>query len=408
MASVQKAKMQRRKELLKTSLENIEWAFQLLAIYTIPILFVSSIILGMQVGGYIDKAGGIGGFVCWLAGAALMTAIELSMLGSFGLAGGEFKNGNKVRGFFLFLMGIAFIIITIVTLSFAKSNASGEADNILSIIRLSASVLYAVLAHGVQIKIEDEDDPDHVSEWVETRLSAFTESMEDRLSTFQTHLSTELQQALSTTLSMQVENAFQSVVTERQIESLIESRMQSFNESFHETLTGFKRTVSVTMEQATQTSQVSKPQEPKTIEANVPRQVRSQRTTPPQIAAPKKAPEKQTRRGEFDKKSFVYACLHENRKQSISSIQKKALEEHNEKLSTGSVSNYRSDFLKEYPEPSTERENGLSVDEIESLIERPDESNTFQSPPTFAERDTDEMKQVARITGELEPIVIGL
>lgn len=149
--------MKKRKAFLQNTLQNIEWAFQLLAIYTIPILFISSVILGMQVSGYIDKAGQLGGPICWAAGAALMTAIELSMLGSFGLSAAEMKNGQRWRGILLFLMGIAFIVITIVTLSFSKDGVEGDAANTLAIVRLSAAVLYAVLAHGVTTATDTED-----------------------------------------------------------------------------------------------------------------------------------------------------------------------------------------------------------------------------------------------------------
>lgn len=153
----QQETLKQRKAFLQNTLHNIEWAFQLLAIYTIPILFISSVILGMQVSGYIDKAGTVGGPICWLAGAALMTAIELSMLGSFGLAATEMKNGQKWRGALLFIMGIAFIVITIVTLSMAKNGAEGDAANTISTVRLSAAVLYAVLAHGVTTSTDGED-----------------------------------------------------------------------------------------------------------------------------------------------------------------------------------------------------------------------------------------------------------
>jgi hypothetical protein len=423
--------MKRRKAFLQNTLQNIEWAFQLLAIYTIPILFASSVILGMQVGGYIDKAGTVGGPLCWAAGAALMTAIELSMLGSFGLAAAEMKNGQKWRGALLFIMGLAFIVITIVTLSFSKDGVDSGATNTLSIVRLSAAVLYAVLAHGVTTSTDTEDlvvTPDLYEELtnkiqvIEQSVKGFTEYQEKQnllvtealqrialaeensqkriaefapsLKGFSETVNSQILE-ISETLQRIDEERFSPIVENLQLHAEALSALPLLSERVEQIESAATYQLRVVTEEVTQvkvTLEQHTLEFPKLAQRIVSEGYSLNPPTAEKLARVKgaakpsvntlvkgkvKGKSEETPKGDFDKKQFVFDCLTEDAKMSISEMQRKA-QAINQTIATGYISMKRKEFFEEHPE-ALQEENVIVVD-----ADMPEASDVHTDPDLVA------------------------
>lgn len=192
-------------------------------------------------------------------------------------------------------------------------------------------------------------------------------------------------QLITSEISGQTERHFNelSLQNERHIESL--------NQQLAESLTVFKRTVSVTLEETT-ASRENKPAQPA---------LKGAKRVSSQIA--------QKSEGlSFDRKQFVYECLKTDINMSATTMRMKAKDE-KQTLSVGSVSKYRAELFEEHPELSllknerqnespVEQEDDLSVSEVErrdtdqledEIVEEFEENESLSSGP-----DSDEMPAV--------------
>lgn len=150
----------KKPSFVKASSKKIGTFFKAIAVYTIAALFFASVIMGLEVGGYIDKTTPVGGVLHWLAGVIMMVSIESASLGSFGLASDFKKDGQAKRAGFMATAGVVLTLITIVTAIFPviPFQNHDQADKVLTCIRIAAAVIYAVIAHNHSDEDEEEEE----------------------------------------------------------------------------------------------------------------------------------------------------------------------------------------------------------------------------------------------------------
>jgi hypothetical protein len=209
----------KKPSFVKASSKKIGTFFKAIAVYTIAALFLASVIMGLEVGGYIDKTTPIGGALHWIAGVIMMVSIESASLGSFGLASEFKKDGQSKRAGFMSTAGVVLTLITIVTAIFPviPFQNHDQADKILTCVRIAAAVIYAVIAHNhgddedeeKQIEVNDQRILD-----IDKRVSELATSIDTLTSDQRIHeLSKTVQELAGSvhTLSTQYTNLYTQV-----------------------------------------------------------------------------------------------------------------------------------------------------------------------------------------------------
>ena len=139
---------EKRHAVVQGAQEYMEFFFSLIAIFVIPALFFSSVILAASVTGYINEQQPVGSVLVWIGGIILTISIEAASIGSFNLARQMRTHRQGRRAIWVCIMGIVLTSLVIVTLAFAAFHITGELDNILKAVRIAAAVLYALVAHS--------------------------------------------------------------------------------------------------------------------------------------------------------------------------------------------------------------------------------------------------------------------
>jgi hypothetical protein len=121
-----------------------DWLFAGLAIVTVPLLIICSIIIAGELSAPAAFTSEVGQ---WFANAATIlmnAAIEGAMLGCVVAARRAGSDGEKKR---LHAMGITFLLLTIATIGFAVFHADRQWDLFLLLVRCAAGLIFCYISH---------------------------------------------------------------------------------------------------------------------------------------------------------------------------------------------------------------------------------------------------------------------
>jgi hypothetical protein len=336
---------QGKRDAIDASQRAVEFTFSLLAIYVIPALVISSVILAMQATGLINDQNGIEAGVLWIGGLVMNISTELASAGSFKLARAMEARGHAKTAGQVKIMGVVLTGLVIVTVCFAKFNVTGTPDDILVIARIAAALIYALVAHS---QGEDRVTAEQRNQ-IQEMFSQFREQqVESMIAQCRDKLKAEMEGMIRLQLKGEMEafrqqiEAFslrlQSCENDLQLLSEIEGQIPQIEALQQSVMQSVKRVVTeeVSQVRVSLEQRVNALPGPSVVDSSSNRPVRL-------LKSPAKRTEAAVSSSPINRRQFVYQCLAEDPEVTISEIQARA-EKINLKISAGSISQYRTDF----------------------------------------------------------------
>jgi hypothetical protein len=142
---------ERKGDFIDRSQRGVTFALSLVAVYVVPMLIISSIIIACQATGLLDpNRDNIEAVVLWIGGVVMNVSTELASAGSFKLARSMEAKGHASQAGQVRLMGWILLIVVLTTICFEKFGVTGGWNDALIIVRIASALVYALIAdaHG--------------------------------------------------------------------------------------------------------------------------------------------------------------------------------------------------------------------------------------------------------------------
>jgi hypothetical protein len=142
---------ERKGDFIDRSQRGVTFALSLVAVYVVPMLIISSVIIACQATGLLDpNRDKIEAVILWVGGVVMNISTELASAGSFKLARSMEAKGHTAQAGQVRLMGWILLIVVLTTICFEKFGVTGAWNDTLIIVRIASALVYALIAdaHG--------------------------------------------------------------------------------------------------------------------------------------------------------------------------------------------------------------------------------------------------------------------